>query len=304
MQPVIAVELDPADAASPDVPALIASCNLVMHGETTCAVGRSDSESDVVAVAHVSWDTPAHVEAIVRVRILARGREKEERRQLAFALSDPETERWRATGFAIGTVVGDAVAEEQASSSRALEEPPIEGPRAVRPSIEPPAPWWLDGRFAIARGVADASPALGGEASVSRQVDAQPLFLSGSLGCTEQQAHGVDILRPAVALGLGLSATPVGNAIQFSLRIQPRLEAVDATARDSTGATGHAARAVFGVGEALDAAWLASERFGLSASAELHEAAGSTDVRAHGRLLVVVPVIDFVAEAGFRFGFP
>jgi hypothetical protein len=230
--------------------------------------------------------------------------EKEERRELVFAPSDPEAERWRATGFAIGTVVGDAIDEQREASPTAPERPPIAGPGRLRPAVEAPARWWLDGRFAIARGVPDAPAALGGEFRVSRQVDSQPLFLSGSLGCTEQEAHGVEILRPAVALGLGLSAPPVADSILFSLRIQPRLEAIDATARDSSGATGHAARAVLAVGQALDVAWLASDRLGLSAGAELHEAAGSTDIRAHGQLLAVVPVVDFVAEAGLRFGFP
>jgi hypothetical protein len=129
-------------------------------------------------------------------------------------------------------------------------------------------------------------------------------FWEGSLGCSDQVSHGVEIVRPGASLGLGLVPLRLGDEVSIALRLAPRLEYIEATARNAAGVSGQASRWVLGVGERLDLSWLSRPGLGLVVGAELRELAGPTAFDAYGRLVAQVPAVDFVVEGGLRYGMP
>jgi hypothetical protein len=300
MEPAIVVEIAP-DAPARDAEALVASCDLGMRGRARCLL-REEATADGVAFASVTWEESAPgVRASVGVRVATP--HKEATRELPFSDADPELERWRATGFAIASMVGDIIdapEPDESATAVAPERAPSPAPalRAAHPA------WWIDGRFTAQRGADGASPALGGELAVSRILAADRWFWIGSLGCSDQVSHGVEIVRPGASLGLGLVALRVRDEISLALRLAPRLEYIEATARNAAGVSGQASRWVLGVGEGLDVAWLSRAGFGLTGGAELRELAGPTAFDAYGRLLAQVPEMDFVVQGGLRYGLP
>jgi hypothetical protein len=290
MQPAIVVDLAPG-APTRDEQALVASCDLGMRGRARCVL-REQATSGGVAFASVTWlESPSGVQANVDVRV-ARAPEKEATRELPFSDADPELERWRATGFALAAMVGDILSTPEKEPAPQLPS------RPVRPA------WWVDGRFAAQRGADGAPPALGGELGVSRALAWDRWFWVASLGCSDQVARGVEIVRPGAALGLGLVALRVGEDVSLALRVAPRLEYIDATARNSVGVSGQASRWVFGAGEGLDIAWLPGASFGVAVGAELRELAGPTAFDAYGRFVTQVPAVDFLFQGGVRYGLP
>jgi hypothetical protein len=332
MQTAIVIDIAPAGATARDEQALIASCDLGMRGRARCLLGQEASVGGV-AFASVTWEESAHgVRANVDVRVQRReqqdsrdharaapGRierpERQETRELPFSDADPELERWRATGFAIAAMVGEIIdwPDRQGPLTPAPAAPdtrPADGGsgrssperlpavRAVRQT------WWVDGRFAAQRGADASSPALGGELSVSRVIAADRWFVVGSIGCSDQVARGVVLVRPSASLGLGLLGLHIGEGVSLALRVAPRLEYIDATAKNSAGVSGHASRWILGVGQALDAVWLPSARFGFSLGAELRELAGPTAVDAYGQSLTMIPAVDLVVQGGIRYALP
>jgi hypothetical protein len=304
MQPAVVVEIDAAKSTDAEVDALLGSCEVGMRGLARCVLASTQPGSDGVAFATVTWKEPDDAQASVEVRLRGQTGEIRKARELAFAGSDPVIERWRATGFAIATVVGDILAEEQEAKTAPPSSPPPPPAEVPAAPPEPQARWWMDGRFAMARGVEGSPVALGGEVSVSRRLDPDRWFVSAALGFSAQQAHGVDLLRPSGAIGLGILAPHVWSHLAFALRVEPRLEYLDASGRDATGATGHAGRWAVGLGEALDALWMPSEGFGVVAGAELRELPGATAIDEHGQQVALVPAIDLAVLVGLRYGLP
>jgi hypothetical protein len=307
MQPAVVVEIGTAEASSPSVQALLASCDVGMHGRARCVLARDPSAASGAAFASVTWEGPDGAQASVEVRLPRPGGEQRMARDLSFSESDPAIERWRATGFAIATVVGDIIdARDPAEPAPATPAAPARSEAPARPieSHARRASWWLDGRATAAVGAQDSPAALGGELGISRPFGEGPWFLTASLGCSAQTSHGADIVRPGASLGVGLLALRVWGGAAIALRVQPRLEYIDATARDGSGATGQAGRWAPGLGQALDAAWMASDAFGLVGGAEVRELAGPTAIQGHGQLLALVPAVDFLVHAGVRYGLP
>jgi hypothetical protein len=300
MEPAIVVEIAPG-APAPDEQALVASCDLGMRGRARCLL-RDEAAGDRVAFASVTWEESAHgVRASVGVRVSAPNREAT--RELPFSEADPELERWRATGFAIASMVGDII-DPPARDEAVAAAPPERAPPAAQASRAGQAAWWVDGRLAAQRGADGSSPALGAELGLSRMLAAGRWFGSASLGCSDQVSHGVEIVRPGASLGLGLVVLRVRDEVSLSLRLAPRLEYVEATARNAAGVEGQASRWVLGAGEGFDVAWLSRSGFGVAGGAELRELAGTTAFDAYGRLLTQIPAVDFVVQGGLRYGLP
>ncbi len=303
MQTAVVVEIDSvAEVAAPQVQALLESCDLGMQGQARCVLGPGAPGSRGAAHATVVWYESENPLASVEVRLRGKNGEKRKARELAFSQGDPPVERWRATGFAIAIVVGDIIAEEDQTSPPAV--PASSAPReTASPASERTGPWWLDGRFSMARGIEGAPAALGGELGASRRLDARWL-LSTAVGFSAQQNNHIDVLRPSACFGVGFLAPQLWNHLAFSLRVQPRIEYIDATGEDASGAAGHAGRWAFGFGQALDAAWMASDAFGVVGGVELRELTGPTAVEEHGLEVALVPAIDFAVQLGVQYAIP
>jgi hypothetical protein len=306
MQPAVVVQIDSAEATPSQVQALLASCDLGMHGRARCVLARDRPATDGAAFASVTFEGPEGAQASVEVRLAGETGGRRRARDLAFSESDPAIERWRATGFAIATVVGDIIGEGEAAEAAAAAPPAHAAPGGEAPATraESPVRWWLDGRFTGGLGAESSPAALGGDVGVLRRFGEGRWFGVASVGFSAQPSHGAEIVRPGGALGVGIASPRVGDRYVFSLRVQPRIEYIDVTGRDTVGATGQAGRWALGLGQALDVAWMPSEGFGFVGGAELRELTGPTAIQAHGQLLALIPAVDLVLQAGLRYGLP
>jgi len=339
MTAAIVVELPGGDAGSPLAADLLQSCSVGSQGRARCVEGPSDQG---IAVAFVAWDG-AHVRVRIDVGVRGPGGWHRLARTLAFSVSDPEPERWRAAGFAIATVVGDVIARDRvepepgptpapavlppapeptATTTAAVPAPARAGAReqdvdgeSVRPSSTDAEPrrrtgqdgaaraWWLDARFAASIDVRGSPVALGGVLAAARAITPDRWFVVASLGATASAVGGVSIVRPQASAGLGLVAVRASR-VRFALRLEPVVEIVLATGTDSTGATGRASRWLLGGAETAEVSWQASDALGVVVAGQARELGGATAIQVHGQGVADLPPVSLAAQAGLRLSLP
>jgi hypothetical protein len=314
MTVAVVVELSPADASSPYARALLDTCNIGMHSRARCILEQESAADDKgVAVAILTWDGPAHSEARIEVGLRIRAASQWQDRKLTFSASDPETERWKTAGFAIATLVGEAVARDETAraedGAKKTTAPTFVSPVASSiPSTgaDVPARVWLDAQFVMAGGASGFSPGLGGELRFSEIPDGDRWFVTGGVQCTVQlvQPDDISIVRPGVSTGGGVVVLRLGNRIRAGLRVDAFVQLIEVTGRDTaTGTSGGGGRWVAGLGEGADLSWMWSRNVGVVAGAVMTEAIEPTEIRAHGRTVARIPWVDFGAEGGFRLTF-
>lgn len=234
-------------------------------------------------------------------------------RDLVFQPGDDELERYRAIGFAIGTLV-----------ARRLEPPPPPPPPPVvqpqppaqqaRPSVEA-APrdrvpagqlevatrsTWLDLAGTLGLGLVPGPPRAGGLLRAGSELNRGGLFGAAELGYAERT--GEPALRARwLSLGLGLGH-PLGLQLG-SLGVEARLlivlerlalTAIDGEREDSASTWKP------GVTAALDAHWDALPPLGLVVSAATHVYPQHTVVRTGGTEAGETPALGFSGFVGLR----
>jgi hypothetical protein len=329
MSATIAIELAPADVASPDAQALLGTCTVGTQARARCVFSEDAApDDDRIAVASVTWDGPtrmaAHVEAGLRGGVLQPRRVRE----LSFSSLDPEIERWRTVGFAIATLVGDLV-EQDADVARRAPTPtqpapaqPVPAPVQATPMPRGPAPiseaaaldtahdfvprWWLDALFSAESG-AGSAPAFGGEIDATRMLDRERWFLVGGVHVAAQSLDEdrLLILRPDASLGAGLVALELGQRLRVTVRVEAMLELVHVAGTDpTTGLSAQSGRWLPGLAQGLDGVWMGSRTVGLVAGVGATETAGAVDIMAHGQLAARIPAVHWVGQGGLRLAFP
>jgi hypothetical protein len=311
MSPTIAVDLPPADVASPHAQALLDTCTLGAQLRARCVFGPPNPGNDQdLAVATVAWDGPARTTAHIEVGLPAG--EPKRWRDLSFSSGDAEVERWRTVGFAIATIAVELIAQKKAdvpqdtTPAPAVPEPtPIALPLAgeTHSSV---ARSWLDASFEADTG-AGALPAFGAELRFSHMLDPERLFVTAAARCTLQQRDEdrLSILRPAVSAALGAIALRLGERLRFAVHAGVMLQLVRVTGTDAgTGAAGEGGRWTPGLEEGFDGAWMASRSVGFVLGGDATEATGAVDIRAHGQPVARLPAVDWIGQAGLRIVFP
>jgi hypothetical protein len=103
---LIVILVAAGDASLPGAKAMADACSAAVV-EGSCVVVPSGGEpGESKAIATVSWAEGQRQTALVRV--VPSGSKTERERRLVFAPTDPEIERWKAVGFAVATLVGEA----------------------------------------------------------------------------------------------------------------------------------------------------------------------------------------------------
>jgi hypothetical protein len=132
--PPVVVDISAESSTPALVQTLLAACSEAVL-ETDCVLDSEAEAGPPSAVAIVSFGD----ELTVRVEVGVRFESGQEwrARELRFAASDEVLERWRATGFAIGTLTGE-LREAEAAEQRV--SPPAPGVAASASATAAPAP--------------------------------------------------------------------------------------------------------------------------------------------------------------------
>jgi hypothetical protein len=312
MTAAIAVELPPADVPPLYAETLLDSCNIGMQQRARCVAGQ-DSEADKanLAVAIVSWKGPEQLEARIEVGLRAPGAAQWQERAVIFSPVDPEIERWRTLGFAIATLVKRAIEvapegsdEPPASSSPAPAAPEL-GPAASE--VTASSRFSASGQFVVQSGVPGRAPALGGGIRFEQDLRKDRWFLAGAIACTDQflGVDHIDLLRTRVSAGGGLVLLRLGHQVRVDARLAVALELIQATGRDPFGgASDTGTRWAGGLEQGADVRWMWSRALGAAMGVEVREAAGGTEILAHGTEVASVPAFEWVGSAGLRLAFP
>jgi hypothetical protein len=296
--PVI-VDLPPATVSSPYVGALLESCTTGMHAQARCTLGPEEAGTEQsTAVAIVAWDGSAHPQARIDVG-LRFGMPRWRSRVLSFSAEDPEVERWRTVGFAIATIVGEALPPAVNEPSKTNEPSTVPDPKAPDVLLSPSrdARSWLDGAFVVSRGAQGFSPAEGGELRFSHMLGLGRSFVGGALGCSFQRLDpdGISLVRPGASAGGGVALVRY-DGLEVIFRVEAAVELFAA-------ASGHGESTRFGFRQGLDAAWMWDPHWGLVAGINAIEMTSSATIDAHGQAIARVSPFDVAGQAGLRIAF-
>lgn len=309
MTTTVVVDIAPADESSPNARFLLDACNASVR-DGRCIFRRdADPGDESTAVVNLTWEGEADATARIGVGIRMRGTPQWHARFLSFSMTDPPAERWRAVGFAIATTVGEATAQNAASSPRNSTLSQGNAPlreEARAPSPNRPLRSWSDGQFSMATGGQGSLSAAGGELRVAWMVYGD-VFLFGAAGCTLERTNvdGLSILRPSASAGGGLVVLRLPGGVEMAVRARAIIQLITANAKDSaTGVEGGGQRWVAGLGEGLDASWMVYRGAGFVAGVGATETTGPTDFAAHGQVLAHIPAVGLEAAVGLRVAWP
>ncbi|HEX2869706.1 MAG TPA: hypothetical protein VHP33_00590 [Polyangiaceae bacterium] len=233
-------------------------------------------------------------------------------RDLQFQPGDDELERYRAMGFAIGTLV-----------AREVEPPPAEPPAAPAPSApvtaptppppaevkEPaaaPAPrprraTWVDVSGSVGLGLIPGPPRAGGSLRAAFEVIPRGLF---GVAETAYAERGMDSqLRVRwlnAALGVGHPLAPNLRTVGIDVRLLVVLERMTLTA-ERASTEDAASRWKPGVSVAIDGHWDFASPVGLVVSAAAFIDPERTVVHIEGDLVGETPALGLNGFVGLRF---
>ena len=232
-------------------------------------------------------------------------------RDLVFQPNDDELERYRAIGFAIGTLVArqteppppppvKVVSEPPPPPAPAAAPPPAE--RSVRSAPKPPRPraTWLDLSGGVGLGLIPGPPRTGATLRAASEVVPGGLFVAAETGYAERM--GDPSLRARwLSLGLGVGHPLLSglDRVGVEARLWFVLERLSLTAVDGERSDG-ASRWKPGVSAAVDAHWEVASPLGLVLSATTHVDPEHTVVATHGTPVAETPALGFSGFLGVR----
>lgn len=242
-------------------------------------------------------------------------------RDLVFQPADDELERYRAIGFAIGTLVARRV-EPPAPLTEEARPAPEGAPRAApaAPQAEPPAPdtdgrvdaeeqppearatraTWLDVVGGVGLGLVPGAPRAGAALRASSEVIPGGLFGTAETGYA--QRTGDDALRVrwlSLALGIGHPLLPQARTLGVEGRLLLVIERLSLTAVDGDRTDG-TSRWKPGISAAIDAYWKAAPPLGIVAGVVTHLDPQRTVVRTDGDQVGETPALGLGGFIGVR----
>jgi hypothetical protein len=233
-------------------------------------------------------------------------------RDLVFQAGDDELERYRAIGFAIGTLVARQVepsppAPASNATPAAQPEPPPPAAPAVPdkpPAHEPPPlrrdrSTWLDVSGGVGLGLIPGPPRAGGTLRAASELVPDGMFAVAETGYSERSSDAsLKVRWLNLALGVGHPLTRVGT-VGVEARLLVVLERLSLTAVDGERSDG-AARWKPGITAAVDAHWDAAPPIGLLVSAATFVDPERTVIRTGGTQIAETPALGFSGFLGVR----
>lgn len=234
-------------------------------------------------------------------------------RDLLFQAGDDELERYRAIGFAIGTLVARQVEPPPPpapTSQAAPEAEPAPPPPAAPATLEEPkaheAPaeprdrsTWLDLSGGVGLGLIPGPPRVGGTLRAASELVPGGIFAAAETGYSERPSDAsLKVRWLSLALGVGHPLTRV-RTFGVEARLLVVLERLSLTAVDGDRSDG-AARWKPGVTAAVDAHWQVAPPLGLLLSAATLVDPERTVIRTQGTQIAETPALGFSGFLGVR----
>lgn len=236
-------------------------------------------------------------------------------RDLVFQAGDDELERYRAIGFAIGTLVArqtePPAPEPTSTETKPLEpkQPPPE-PKQPEPAPKtsesvPPAPHypraaWVDVSGSVGLGLIPGPPRLGGALRAGTELVPRGLFAVAAVGYAERV--GEPTLRARwlnAALGLGHPLAPHLRTLGVDLRLMFGLERLSVTAFDGDRSAG-GTRWKPGVVAGIDGHWDVARPLSVLLSADTFIDPRRTEIRRAGQPAGETPALGLTGFLGLR----
>jgi hypothetical protein len=233
-------------------------------------------------------------------------------RDLQFQPGDDELERYRAIGFAIGTLVARQVeppAPAPIKTTPAVPEPaaPAAPPAAPDKPAEPePEPerrersTWLDVSGSVGLGLIPGPPRAGGTLRAASEIVPGGTFAAAETGYSERIGEpSLKVRWLSLGLGVGHPLMSRASALGVDARLLIVVERLSLTAVDGERSDG-AARWKPGVTAAVDAHWDVLPPLGLLVSAATLVDPERTVVRTQGTQVAETPALGFSGFVGVR----
>ena len=337
--PAVAVEIaPPAPNRSPElVAALLDACSdavrrgpcvLARSQRTAAPANEPEAEEEPKIVAVVVW-SPRRDRASVEVRLVDDADADTRTRDLEFSYADPQLERWRSVGFAVG-MLADAVVSEGRSQNRGRSPRRTRqsGPTTRRPattagpdeaarasdsskdeeasrSAEPLRRIWLDAGAATGPGFDTGNWRLGGFARAAYAAG-RP-FIQASFAYMVRAEDETGLSAQWITVAVGAGHTVLGSTRSLSLQVRGEvllenvsvsLSAPSAPADDS----GH--RWLGGLRVGADGSWEAVPSVGLVLGVDLTAVTGAVNVDVAGTRTATVPALRPCLLGGVRIALP
>jgi hypothetical protein len=307
----IVVEVSAPEPRPSELAALIGAC-------TRAATPNECITSDVK-----SSDPPLGVAIVrregdrARVELGLRGTTRSEwsTRDLVFQPGDDELERYRAIGFAIGTLVAKQVEPPPpppASSTEAPAPPVTAPPRSPAPrqaepppppppAVPPPRATWLELGGNVGLGLIPGPPRVGAAFRAASELAPGGLF--AVLETSYAERVGEPSLRVrwlGMALGVGHPLTSGLRTLGVDVRLTFALERLSLTAREGERSAGDT-RWKPGVAAGIDAHWDVRPPFSLLVGASTFVDPSHTVVLVGGEQVGESPALGLSGFLGLRF---
>lgn len=263
----IVVEVSAPEPRPTELAALIAACTRAAT-PNECITSDVKSSEPPLGVAIVRREGDR-----ARVELGLRGTTKSEwsTRDLVFQPGDDELERYRAIGFAIGTLVAKQVEPPappppRSDSPAAAPTPPASPPPSpARASVSTPAPaasappppraTWLELGGNVGLGLIPGPPRVGAAFRAASELRPRGLFAVVETSYAERVGEpSLRVRWLGMALGVGHPLAPNLRTLGVDVRLTFALERMSLTARDGERSAGDV-RWKPGVAAGLDAHW-------------------------------------------------
>jgi len=259
-----------------------------------------------VAIVHRDGDR-------ARIELGLRGTDSAEwsTRDLVFQPGDDELERYRAMGFAIGTLVAHQTAPPSPAPSPVSETPqlpPVAPPPAPpsRPPSPPPATvrltrsTWVDFGGSLGLALIPGPPRAGGALRAASEIVPRGLFGVAETGYSERGSDPALRVRwLSMALGVGHPLAPNLRSLGVDVRLSFMLEHMSVTAYDGERSAGDS-RWKPGVSAAIDGYWIFEAPFALLLSAATFIDPERSVVQIAGTEVGETPAAGFSGFVGVR----
>lgn len=267
----IVVEVSAPEPRPAELTALIAACTRAAT-PNECITSEVKSSEPPLGVAIVRRDGDR-----ARIELGLRGGKTAEwsTRDLVFQPGDDELERYRAIGFAIGTLVAKQVEPPPASTGSSVATPADSGvttsgepPRTVTPTehaelrpqgVAPPAPepraTWLELVGSAGLALIPGPPRFGGALRAATELRPRGLFIVAETSYAERFGDpSLSVRWLGMSLGVGQPLAPSLRTLGIDVRLALAIQRLALTAHDGERSAGDS-RWKPGLCVALDAHW-------------------------------------------------